>query len=139
MVTFTDGATIAQLSNPDMRLCMGYALAWPDRFDVAYGAIDWAELGRLDFEQPDRAGFPCLDLAIAAGRLGETAPAWLNAANEVAVDAFLDGVLPWVDIGRLLADVLDQWPGDRAEDVESVLDVDRLAREVTRALVVAGN
>ena len=123
MVTFTDGATIAQLSNPDMRLCMGYALAWPDRFEVAYGAIDWAELGRLDFEQPDRDGFPCLDLAIAAGRLGETAPAWLNAANEVAVAAFLDGVLPWVGIGRLLADVLDQWPGDRAEDVESVLDL----------------
>ena len=139
MVTFTDGATIAQLSNPDMRLCMGYALAWPDRFEVAYGAIDWAELGRLDFEQPDRDGFPCLDLAIAAGRLGETAPAWLNAANEVAVAAFLDGVLPWVGIGRLLAEVLDQWPGDRAEDVESVLDVDRRAREATRALVVAGN
>ena len=137
MVTFTDGATIAQLSNPDMRLCMGYALAWPDRLDVAYGAIDWVELGSLDFEQPDRAGFPCLDLAIAAGRLSETAPAWLNAANEVAVAAFLDGVLPWVGIGRLLADVLDQWPGDRAEDVESVLDVDRRAREATRSLVTA--
>ena len=63
----------------------------------------------------------------------------MNAANEVAVAAFLDGVLPWVGIGRLLADVLDQWPGDRAEDVESVLDVDRLAREATRALVVAEN
>ena len=85
MVTFSDGATIAQLSRPDMRLCMGYALAWPDRLDVPYGEIDWSEAGRLDFEPPDRKAFPCLDLAFAAGREVETAPAWLSAANEVAV------------------------------------------------------
>ena len=99
MVTFSDGATIAQLSRPDMRLCMGYALAWPDRLDVPYGEIDWSEAGRLDFEPPDRGAFPCLDLAFAAGREGETAPAWLSAANEVAVEAFLDGALSW-EIGR---------------------------------------
>ncbi len=137
MVTFTDGATIAQLSNPDMRLCMGYALAWPDRLDVPYGAIDWTALNRLDFELPDRGAFGCLDLAFAAGRAGRTAPAWLNAANEVAVAAFLDGAITWMGITELLTDALDAWPGDEATDVDAVLDVDCRAREVATALVTA--
>ena len=137
MVTFSDGATIAQLSRPDMRLCMGYALAWPDRLDVPYGEIDWSEVGRLDFEPPDRQAFPCLDLAFAAGREGETAPAWLSAANEVAVEAFLDGALSWVGIAELLAEALESWTGDRADDLEAVLDVDRRARVEARSLVAA--
>ena len=137
MVTFTDGATIAQLSNPDMRLCMGYALAWPDRLDVPYGAIDWTVLNRLDFELPDRGAFGCLDLAFAAGRAGRTAPAWLNAANEVAVAAFLDGAITWMGITELLTDALDAWPGDEATDVDAVLDVDCRARELATALVAA--
>ena len=135
MVTFSDGATIAQLSNPDMRLCVGYALSWPDRLDVPYGAIDWRMLDRLDFEPPDRGAFGCLDLAYAAGRAGQTAPAWLNAANEVAVAAFLDGAVTWMGITELLADALDVWPGDEATDADAVLDVDRRAREVATALV----
>ena len=137
MVTFSDGATIAQLSRPDMRLCMGYALAWPDRLDVPYGEIDWSEAGRLDFEPPDRGAFPCLDLAFAAGREGETAPAWLSAANEVAVEAFLDGALSWVGISELLVEALDSWTGDSADDLETVLDVDRRARVVARSLIAA--
>ena len=137
MVTFTDGATIAQLSNPDMRLCMGYALAWPDRLDVPYGAIDWTVLDRLDFESPDRGAFGCLDLAFAAGRAGRTAPAWLNAANEVAVAAFLDGAITWMGITELLTDALDAWPGEEATDVDAVLDVDFRARELATSLVVA--
>ena len=137
MVTFSDGATIAQLSEPDMRLCMGYALCWPDRLDIPYGAIDWTKPSRLEFEQPDRQAFPCLDLAFAAGRAGETAPAWLNAANEVAVAAFLEGVLTWTGIADVLADALEAWPGDPAADVEVVLDVDRRAREAASALVSA--
>ena len=137
MVTFSDGATIAQLSRPDMRLCMGYALAWPDRLDVPYGEIDWSEAGRLDFEPPDRQAFPCLDLAFAAGREGETAPAWLSAANEVAVEAFLDGALSWVGISELLTEALDLWTGDSADDLETVLDVDLRARVVARSLVAA--
>ena len=137
MVTFTDGATIAQLSNPDMRLCMGYALAWPDRLDVPYGAIDWTAVNRLDFELPDRGAFGCLDLAFAAGRAGRTAPAWLNAANEVAVAAFLDGAITWMGITELLTDALDAWPGDEATDVDAVLDVDCRARELATALVAA--
>src|SRR5438067_10615598 len=83
MVEFTDGATVAQLSNPDMRLPIGYALAYPDRSAVAFGALDWSEVRRLDFEPPDLDGFPCLGLAYQAGRTGGTAPAWLNAANEI--------------------------------------------------------
>ena len=91
MVEFTDGATIAQLSLPDMRLPIGYALAYPDRIGTPFGRIDWAATGRLDFEAPDLETFRCLRLAYEAGRVGGTAPAWLNAANEVAVAAFLGG------------------------------------------------
>ena len=135
MVTYCDGATVAQLSKPDMRLCIGYALAYPDRLDLAYGAIDWAELGRLDFEPPDRSAFGCIDLAYEAGRAAETAPAWLSAANEVAVQAFLDGRIRWVDIAHLLEEALGLWPGDEAADVEAVLAADRDARRVATGLV----
>ncbi len=135
MVTYCDGATVAQLSKPDMRLCIGYALAYPDRLDVAYGAIDWAELGRLDFEPPDRDAFGCIDLAYEAGRASETAPAWLNAANEVAVQAFLDGRIRWVDIAHLLEEALGLWPGTKADDVEAVLAADGEARRIAGSLV----
>jgi len=135
MVTYCDGATVAQLSKPDMRLCIGYALACPDRLDLAYGAIDWAELGRLDFEPPDRDAFGCIDLAYEAGRASETAPAWLNAANEVAVQAFLDGRIRWVDIAPLLEESLGMWPGTGADDVEAVLAADGEARRVAGRLV----
>ena len=133
MVTFVDGTTMAQLSRPDMRLCIGYALAYPDRLDLPFGTIDWSEASRLDFEPPDRTSFPCLDLAFAAGRLGATAPAWLNAANEVVVAAFLEGGLPWARIPEVLADVLEGWPGLEADSVEAVLDADARAREATLA------
>ena len=135
MVTYCDGATVAQLSKPDMRLCIGYALAYPDRLDVAYGAIDWAELGRLDFEPPDRDAFGCIDLAYEAGRAAATAPAWLNAANEVAVQAFLDGRIRWIDIAHLLEEALGQWPGHEAADTEAVLAADGEARRVAAGLV----
>ena len=133
MVTFVDGTTMAQLSRPDMRLCIGYALAYPDRLDLPFGTIDWSEASRLDFEPPDRTSFPCLDLAFAAGRLGATAPAWLHAANEVVVAAFLEGGLPWARIPEVLADVLEGWPGLEADSVEAVLDADARAREATSA------
>ncbi len=107
MVEYCDGSTIAQLSMPDMRLPIGYALAYPDRSTAPFGRIDWATLGSLDFEAPDREAFPCLDLAYRAGRAGETAPAWLNAANEVAVEAFLDGRIGWLAISDVLKATLD--------------------------------
>ncbi len=93
MVELRDGSTLAQLASPDMRLPISYALGWPDRAATAYGALDWSQPRSLTFEPPDRAVFRCVDLAYEAGRRGGSAPAWLNAANEVAVEAFLDGRL----------------------------------------------
>ncbi|NNC81497.1 MAG: 1-deoxy-D-xylulose-5-phosphate reductoisomerase, partial [Acidimicrobiales bacterium] len=101
MVAYRDGATIAQLSEPDMRLCIGYALAYPDRLDMAFGEMDWTEAATLSFEPPDRQAFPCLDLAYQAGRRGGTAPAWISATNEIAVDAFLEGLMPWTGIAEV--------------------------------------
>jgi 1-deoxy-D-xylulose-5-phosphate reductoisomerase len=135
MVDFTDGATIAQLSQPDMRLPIGYALAYPERLGTPFGAVDWAALGRLDFEAPDRTTFPCLGLAYEAGRQGETAPAWLNAANEVAVGAFLDGLIRWPAIAEVIAETLSDWSGTPATDLDVVLDEDRRARERARVAV----
>ena len=135
MATFTDGSTIAQLSLPDMRLPIGYALAWPERLEVGFGAIDWSSLRRLDFETPDRETFGCLDLAYVAGRAGGTAPAWLNAANEVAVQAFLDGRIGWPDIAAVLADVLELHDGTPATSADVVIDVDARARRCTATLI----
>jgi 1-deoxy-D-xylulose-5-phosphate reductoisomerase len=138
MVEFADGATLAQLSLPDMRLCIGYALAWPMRLHAPFGTIDWTALGRLDFEPPDHEAFPCLDLAYEAGRLGGTAPAWLNAANEVAVAAFLDGRLRWRSIPDVLRGTLEGHDGAQADSVEAVVDADRSARAAADALLATG-
>lgn len=135
MVEFTDGATVAQLSLPDMRLCIGYALAYPDRLRAAFGRIDWGELSRLDFEPPDHDAFPALGLAYQAGQAGETAPAWLNAANEEAVQAFLDGRIGWQGIADVLERSLDRHDGTAATSLDVVIDVDRRAREVARAVI----
>ena len=135
MVSYTDGATLAQLSRPDMRLCIAYALAFPDRTVRPYGAIDWSESSRLEFHPPDFDAFRCLRLAYEAGRAAETAPAWLSAANEVAVEAFLAGTIGWVDIAEVVEAAMQQWPGDRATDVDVVLDIDRRARGAARGLV----
>lgn len=128
MVDFADGATLAQLSLPDMRLPIAYALGYPERSSVPFGAIDWARLGRLDFETPDRTAFPSLSLAYEAGRLGGTAPAALSAANEVAVAAFLAGALPWMAIPAVVEECMETWPGTKADSVDVVLEADRAAR-----------
>ncbi|MEO6987979.1 MAG: 1-deoxy-D-xylulose-5-phosphate reductoisomerase [Aquihabitans sp.] len=135
MVTYTDGSTIAQLSRPDMRLPIGYALAWPDRAASPFGAIDWTTLGSLDFEPPDLAAFPCLSLAYQAGRAGGLAPAWLNAANEEAVAAFLDGAIAWIDIASVCEAVLDRYDGAAAESVEAVVEADGRARSAARSVM----
>ena len=128
MVEYTDGATMAQMSMPDMRLCIAYALDFDARHPHAYGAIDWTTLKRLDFATPDHRAFPCLDLAYAAGRLGGTAPAALSAANEVAVEAFLAGRIAWTDIARVVEVVLSIHNGDNEPDLDAVLDADAWAR-----------
>ena len=130
MVEFTDASTIAQLSTPDMRLPIGYALAWPDRISTPFGRIDWTTLGRLDFEPPDLEAFPCLALAYAAGRAGGTAPAWISAANEVAVEAFLEGQIAWRDIAVVIAATLDRHDGAPATDVAAVIEADSQARRI---------
>ena len=135
MVTFTDGATIAQLSLPDMRLPIAYAIAWPERFDVPFGSIDWRELRRLDFETPDRATFRCLDLAYAAGRTGGSAPAWLSAANEIAVDAFLSGRISWLQIAEVNDATLQRHDGQALRSADDVLAADAMARRIARSIV----
>ncbi len=137
MVEFTDASTIAQLSSPDMRLPIGYALAWPDRIATPFGRIDWATLGHLDFEPPDLEAFRCLGLAYAAGRIGGTAPAWLSAANEVAVDAFLAGRIRWADIAALVASTLDRHDGAPASDAPAVIAADAEARRIATELLAA--
>ena len=128
MVEFCDGATIAQLSMPDMRLPIALALGAPNRLPEPYGAIDWSTLGRLDFEVPDLATFRCLALAYEAGRVGGTAPAILSAANEVAVDAFLGGRIAWTEIAAVVEEVLSEGAGT-ADEIGDVLEADRRARE----------
>jgi 1-deoxy-D-xylulose-5-phosphate reductoisomerase len=134
MVEFTDGSTIAQLSMPDMRLPIGYALGYPHRGRAPFGAIDWTKVARLDFESPDRSTFRCLDLAYEAGRRGGTAPAVLSAANEVVVQAFLDNRITWSAIATTLAAVMDEHTPSNPADVGDILDADahgrRLAAEV---------
>ena len=132
MVEFRDGATIAQLSLPDMRLPIAYALDYPNRSTVSFGAIDWTKLSRLDFEQPDRDTFRCLNLAYAAGRIGGTAPAWLSAANEVAVEAFLAGVVQWSQIASIIESTMQHHDGLIASEVEDILEADAVARQWAR-------
>jgi 1-deoxy-D-xylulose-5-phosphate reductoisomerase len=134
MVEFCDGATIAQLSMPDMRLPIGLALGAPDRLDEPFGAIDWTTLSELTFEPPDVEVFECLALAYDAGRTGGSAPAVLSGANEVAVAAFLGGAIPWRAIAAVVADTLAFGTGSVSE-VADVLEADRVARErATKAL-----
>ena len=139
MVEFVDGSTIAQLSEPDMRLPIGYAMAWPDRLQSAFGRLDWEQMSRLDFELPDRVTFRALDLAYQAGRAGGSAPAWLSAANEVAVESFLDREIRWNQIPDVCAGVLERHDGAMVSTLDEVIEADRAARvhagEIVRQLV----
>ena len=139
MVTYTDGATIAQLSMPDMRLPIGYALGFPERIATPFGAMDMARAFSLEFEPPDTDSFGCLQLAFDAGRCGGTAPAWLSGANEVVVDAFLEGRVRWIDIPAVLAGVLDRWDHAEATDLDSVLAADTAARRVAGEILTTGS
>jgi 1-deoxy-D-xylulose-5-phosphate reductoisomerase len=137
MVEFSDGSTIAQLSMPDMRLPIGYALAYPSRISTAFGRIDWGTLGRLDFEPPDTSTFRCLPLAYEAGRVGTTAPAWLSAANEVAVEAFLAGRIRWTQIADVCDATLQRFERSADRTVDDIIAADARAREVAREVLPA--
>ncbi len=135
MVEFSDGSTIAQLSMPTMHLPIGYALGYPDRIATPFGSIDWTTMSRLDFEPPDRATFRCLDLAYQAGRAGGTAPAWLSAANEVAVEGFLSGNLAWNAIADVCVDVLERHDGVNPTCVDDVIEADQVARRIAEEII----
>ena len=139
MVTFSDGATLAQMSNPDMRLCIAYALTYPDRINDAFGEIEWSQMMELSFEPPDKQAFPCLGIAYEAGKQKGTAPAWLNAANEEAVSAFLSGQLSWRGISEVISATLQQWSGENVDSIESVLKADSDARLIASKFIKSRN
>ena len=136
MVEYDDGSVIAQLSNPDMRVPIAHALAYPERVESGARSLDLSLIKSLSFERPDLARFPCLGLAYAALRAGGTAPAVLNAANEVAVEAFLAGRLPFTGIGGVIADTLAAVAASPADDLAQVMEADaRGRREANRRIL----
>jgi 1-deoxy-D-xylulose-5-phosphate reductoisomerase len=137
LVEYVDGSVIAQLSNPDMRVPIAHALGFPERIESGATPLDLAALGQLSFDRPDAARFPCLGLAYAALRQGGTAPAVLNAANEVAVAAFLDGRLRYTAIPQVIEHALARLPAAPAEALEAVLEADRAARRAAADGVAA--
>jgi 1-deoxy-D-xylulose-5-phosphate reductoisomerase len=128
LVDYVDGSVLAQLGNPDMRTALAHGLAWPERIDSGVAPLDLAALARFDFEKPDLDAFPCLGLASAALRAGGSAPAVVNAANEVAVAAFLAGRLPFLGIPTLIQATMDAIPAEPADDLEVLLGCDARAR-----------
>jgi len=137
MVEYVDGSVIAQLSNPDMRVPIAHALAYPERIESGARHLDLTQHKGLSFEQPDHSRFPCLGLAYAALRAGGTSPAVLNAANEVAVEAFLGGRLGFNGIARVIRDTMAEVPTGSVDGLPAVLAADRKARATASALVMA--
>lgn len=128
MVEYVDGSVLAQLGNPDMRTPIAHALAWPERIDSGVSALDLLSVACLGFEAPDPQRFPCLRLARAAAEAGGTASSVLNAANEVAVEAFLKRRIGFTDIPVIIDDALNTLPGETVRDLDHILEADRRAR-----------
>jgi 1-deoxy-D-xylulose-5-phosphate reductoisomerase len=128
MVAYSDGSVLAQMGNPDMRIPIAYALAWPERIDSGAEPLDIFKVAELNFERPDFKRFPCLGLAYDAIRKGGTATAILNAANEIAVDNFLQGRIRYTDIVRVVASALENIGAHKADSLEAVINDDKLAR-----------
>ena len=134
-VLLCDGAALAHLGHPDMRVPIAYALHHPERVELPVRPLDLAAIGALTFEPVDDATFPCLDLARAVGRAGGTAPCVLNAANEVAVHAFLAGRIGFLAIAEVIAGTLDRLPGEPIRAFDTLYDADREARDIAGTLV----
>ncbi|CDF94037.1 MULTISPECIES: 1-deoxy-D-xylulose-5-phosphate reductoisomerase [unclassified Pseudomonas] len=130
LVDYVDGSVLAQLGNPDMRTPIANALAWPDRIDSGVAPLDLFAIARLDFQAPDEQRFPCLRLARQAAEAGNSAPAMLNAANEVAVAAFLDGRVRYLEIASIIEEVLNLEAVVALDDLDAVFTVDARAREL---------
>jgi 1-deoxy-D-xylulose-5-phosphate reductoisomerase len=135
MVEYVDGSILAQLGNPDMRTPIAHALGWPERIASGVQSLDLVAAARLDFEAPDLLRFPALGLARAAAEAGGTAPAALNAANEVAVAAFLEGRLGFLGIPRLIEAVLERHQNRPAQALAAVLEADAWARDVAETML----
>jgi 1-deoxy-D-xylulose-5-phosphate reductoisomerase len=135
MVSYIDGSVLAQLGNPDMRTPIAHALAYPERMASGVEAVDLTRIGQLVFERPDFERFPCLKLAYDALLAGGTAPAILNAANEVAVQAFLDRRIGFRKIDQVIAQVMNKLPHGEITDIGALLEQDRRARETAHTLI----
>ena len=138
MVSYSDGSVIAQMGNPDMRTPIANALAWPDRIESGVEPLDLLQVSRLDFALADEARYPCLALAREAWHQGGTSMAILNAANEVAVESFLNRQIKFTDIAKLTSKTLENLSTQPAEGLDVILDADQNAREYTRQLIESG-
>ena len=135
MVEFADGATLAQLATPDMRLPIAYALTWPERAALPFPKLDLLRAGKLEFEAPDLARFPCLRLAYEAGRAGGLLPTVLSAADEVAVAAFMAGTLPFTAIPALIEAALAAYDGTADVSLAAIEAADHWAHEFGQGYV----
>lgn len=136
MVSYADGSVLAQLGNPDMRTPIAHALAYPERIESGVEPIDLARIAQLNFRSPDYVQFPCLKLAFDALRAGGSAAALMNAANEVAVEAFLNRQIGFRKIDQIIAKVMDTLPSVRVKNLDELLEQDHLARELAGTLVI---
>jgi 1-deoxy-D-xylulose-5-phosphate reductoisomerase len=135
MVDYVDGTVLAQMGNPDMRVPIAHAMAWPGRFDSGVGPLDLFAVRRLDFEAPDLVRFPCLQRAYDAVRAGGTMPAILNAANEIAVASFLDGNIRFTAIPDTLSHCMNTVAAGKADSIDAVLDADRASRQAAHEYI----
>jgi len=135
MVAYSDGSVLAQLGNPDMRTPIAHALAYPERIDSGVAPLDMFKVARLDFEAPDMRRFPCLELAYSALRTGRGMPAVLNAANEMAVDAFLSRRIAYLDIPGIIDAVMNRMHDAGDASLEQIEQVDAEARDLSHALI----
>lgn len=137
MVRYVDGSVIAQLGQPDMRTPIAYGLAWPSRIEAGVAQLNLAQLAALSFSEPDLNRFPCLTLAFSAAKAGGIAPTVLNAANEIAVAAFLDAGMPYLHIPKVVEKTLNAIQARPVESLEVILDVDAQARRVASDFISA--
>lgn len=135
MVDYVDGSVLAQMGNPDMRTPIAHAMAWPERFDSGVTPLDIFEVGHMDFEKPDLQRFPCLRLAYEAIKAGGIMPTVLNAANEIAVEAFLNEEVKFTDIAVIIERSMAQFTPDNADSLELVLQADSQARKVAKTII----
>jgi 1-deoxy-D-xylulose-5-phosphate reductoisomerase len=135
MVSYTDGSVLAQLGNPDMRTPIAYGLAYPERIASGVEPLDLTKIAKLNFEAPDFQRFPCLALAYTALRSGQSAPTVLNASNEIAVQAFLDGKIGFRMIDQIIAHTMDKLPVVAVDSLEAILEQDAKARAIAEAMI----